>query len=148
MEAILDLGIDELDHDFAEILQSPGHVAGGGFGRLGEQPQEERPQSDREQQGIHMHHPKTARFLSMQELHLGKIEPEIGQVVDDIPCCGMTSFAHSVLTEASNVKGNASQYAISAAMYANRRGSGETSSHSRAMLNRTTVSSSLTTSPR
>lgn len=50
----------------------------------------------------------------------------------DVSRCGMTSFAHSVLTEASNVKGSASRYAISVAMYASRSGRGETGSQRRA----------------
>jgi hypothetical protein len=49
---------------------------------------------------------------------------EIGQMVNDVSRCGMTTFAHSVFTEASNVKGKASQYAISAAIYASKRAEG------------------------
>jgi hypothetical protein len=109
VKRILDLGIDEFDHDFAEVLQRTRYVAGGGFGCFHKQPQKRLPSA------IEKNMVSKCRVQKPPLPHL-EIEPEIGQVVNDISRCGMTGFAHSVLTEASNVKGNASQYAISAAI--------------------------------
>lgn len=64
VEGVFDVGVDEVDHHFHQILQATGNAGGGLLGRHAEQEDEQQTEADGPAQGVHVERPE-AHFLGL-----------------------------------------------------------------------------------